>query len=51
MNIAIIDDNQEDRSLLLGYFDEYFKQFPIYKTIQVFDSGESFMRSWKNQRK
>ncbi len=47
MNIAIIDDNQEDRSLLLGYFDEYFKQFPIYKTIQVFDSGESFMRSWK----
>lgn len=47
MNIAIIEDNAKDRALLLGYFESYFKQFPIYKTIQVFDSGNSFMKCWE----
>lgn len=47
MNIAIIDDNSDDRSALLGYLDTYFKEFPIYKTIQTFDNGEAFFCMWK----
>lgn len=47
MNIAIIDDNPDDRFILLGYLDTYFKEFPIYKTIQPFDNGEDFFSIWK----
>lgn len=47
MNIAIIDDNSGDRSILLGYLDTYFKELPVYKTIQVFNNGEEFFHVWK----
>lgn len=47
MNIAIIDDNPDDRATLFGYLETYFNDFPIYKTIQAFDNAEAFLDVWK----
>lgn len=47
MRIAIIDDSPAEREQLSAYINEYFSSNPIYRQIDIFESGEQFMERWQ----
>lgn len=49
INVAIVEDNQEDLSNCLSLLDHYSKEKNVKFDIQTFESGDSFLMRFKSQ--
>lgn len=47
MNIAIIEDSTQEAEQLEGYLHSYLSKLQIYRTIDLYPSGEAFLKQWK----
>lgn len=50
MNIAIVEDLQQDQELLIGLLKEYMKSYDFTLHIECFGSGEEFLEALEPER-
>ncbi|MEF9939500.1 MAG: LytTR family DNA-binding domain-containing protein [Clostridium sp.] len=49
MNIAILEDSKSELEQLTRYIQIYFSEHRIFRTVDIYSDGESFLANWKNK--
>lgn len=49
MNIAIIEDSKQEQIKLQEYIQNHFSKRQIFRSVDTFSDGESFLENWNNK--
>lgn len=50
MDIAIIEDSKQEMDQLIEYVQVYFSKRQVFRTVETYSSGESFLEHWKKKK-